>query len=106
MFRYLIPKINMKQYIKYRLPSFRSEIYLIEWLPNIKTEIHDHYGKDCNFIVLIGPLFEKRYFKKNNESEVKVYHRYERGFINDSIGKHRMINFTNSKKWSIHRYSS
>ena len=97
-------KIIYKQYNKYRLPSFKSEIYLIEWLPNVKTECHGHNQKNCEFIILKGPLFEKRYFK-NNDSGIFVYNRFDRGFINDSIGKHQMINFSRYKKWSIHRYS-
>ena len=104
MFRFLKPNFICKQYNKYRLPSFNSDIFLIEWNPHARGEIHGHDDKDCNYIILKGPLFEKRYFE-NNESEMLVYNNYDRGFINDSIGKHQMINFSRYKKWSIHRYS-
>ena len=109
MFRFPNSKIICKQYNKYRLPSFKSDIYLIEWLPNVKTECHGHNQKNCEFLILKGPLFEKRYLKKNglsnSKSEMLVYNRFDRGFINDSIGNHQMINFSRYKKWSIHRYS-
>lgn len=124
MFRFPKPNFICKQYNKYRLPSFKSDIYLIEWLPNVKTECHGHNQKNCDFFILKGPLFEKRYLKKNsseknnsekhnseknnsekNNSEIFVYNRFDRGFINDSIGNHQMINFSRYKKWSIHRYS-
>ena len=114
MFRFPNSKIICKQYNKYRLPSFKSDIYLIEWLPNVKTECHGHNQKNCDFFILKGPLFEKRYLKKNSSekhnsekrnSEIFVYNRFDRGFINDSIGNHQMINFSRYKKWSIHRYS-
>ena len=109
MFRFPNSKIICKQYNKYRLPSFKSDIFLIEWLPNVKTECHGHNQKNCDFLILKGPLFEKRYLKKNSSgkhnSEIFVYNRFERGFINDSIGNHQMINFSRYKKWSIHRYS-
>ena len=109
MFRLPNSKIICKQYNKYRLPSFKSDIFLIEWLPNVKTDCHGHDQKNCNYIVLKGPLFEKRYFKNNelgnSKSKMLVYNNFDRGFINDSIGKHQMINFSNYKKWSIHRYS-
>ena len=70
---------------------------------------HGHDNTDCNYIILKGPLFEKRYLKNNelgnSKPEMHVYNNYDTGFINDSIGKHQMINFSRYKKWSIHRYS-
>ena len=108
MLRGIKPYIIRNQHIKYRLPSFKSDIFLIEWLPYARTEIHCHSDKHCNYIVLNGPLFEKRYLKKNkldSKPEILVYNQFDRGFINDSIGKHQMINFSRYKKWSIHRYT-
>ena len=103
--------INFKQeiknsYVKYRLPSFKNEYYLIKWLPNMETDFHGHEGKECNYILLKGSqLFEERC--KNKLSVItchkikpfKVYH------INDKIGIHKMINSENINKWSIHKYS-
>ena len=58
----LFKAINIKnQYIKYRLPSFQSEMYLIKWFPNARTEKHNHDGKNCDYIPLKGNLFEKRF---------------------------------------------
>ena len=62
----LFKSVNMyNQYIKYKIPSLYSEIYLIKWFPNSKTKIHNHRGKNCNFITLNGSLSEKRYLKNN-----------------------------------------
>lgn len=108
IFKYF--NIKLKQeikntYVKYRLPSFKNEYYLIKWLPNVETDFHGHSGKECKYILLKGSyLFEERY---NNLLEIsyqkikpfKIYH------INDKIGIHKMINSENKYKWSIHRYS-
>ena len=43
-------------YTKY---SFRrSNFYLIRWEPKCSTDIHDHNGKKCDFILLNGILQE------------------------------------------------
>ena len=87
-------------YVKYRLPSFKNEYYLIKWLPNVETDFHGHMGKECKYILLKGSyLFEERY--KNNLPEItyqkikpfKIYH------INDKIGIHKMINSENKYKF-------
>jgi len=102
--------INFKQeikntYVKYRLPSFKNEYYLIKWLPNVETDFHGHEGNECKYILLKGSyLFEERCENKLSEityqkvKPFKVYH------INDKIGIHKMINSENKIKWSIHRY--
>lgn len=103
IFKHSCPKNN---YIRYRLPSFKSEIYIIKWLPYSETDFHGHKGKECKYMLLKGSqLFEERC--KNKLSVItchkikpfKVYH------INDKIGIHKMINSENINKWSIHKYS-
>ena len=99
------PKIINNCYIKFKLPSLKSEIYLIKWLPNVKTDFHGHNGKNCDFMLVKGSyLFEERY--KNNLT-IKSYQRikpFKKYHINDKIGIHRIINSENINKWSLHRY--
>ena len=40
------------QYIKYRFPSFGSDIYLIKWLPYSNTKFHSHNGKQCDYMLI------------------------------------------------------
>ena len=92
-------------YIKYKIPSLNSEIYLIKWLPNIKSDFHGHNGKDCNFILLWGSyLFEERCKNKLSVISCQKIKPFKKYHINDKIGIHRLINTENKIKWSIHRY--
>jgi len=101
----LFKSINMyNQYIKFIIPSLKSDIYLIKWLPHSKTKIHNHKGRNCNFLLLKGSLTETRYLK-NNTTETNVIHPLQINFINDEIGKHELINNDNTIQWSLHRYS-
>ena len=99
--------INIKnQYLKYRIPSFNSEIYLIRWFPNAITEKHNHNGKSCDYIPLKGNLYERRFIRlpygtMEKEYELKPFRKYS---INDTIGEHIMANYDNHVKWSLHRY--
>ena len=99
------PKTINNCYIKFQLPSIKSEIYLIKWLPNVQTDFHGHNRKNCDFILLKGSyLFEERL---NNNSFVKSYQKikpFKKYHINDKIGIHRIINSENINKWSLHRY--
>jgi len=97
--------INVKnQYIKYRLPSLKSDIYLIKWLPRQSTDYHDHNGQICDFILLSNKNLKE--FRKNKQSEVtlqdiKPFTKYT---INDLVGSHKIMNTHNTIKWSLHRY--
>ena len=92
-------------YVKYRIPSFKSEYYLIKWYPNVETDLHGHEGKECKYMLLKGSyLFEERL---NNNSFVKSYTKikpFKIYHINDKIGLHKMINSENEIKWSLHKY--
>ena len=92
------------QYIKFIIPSLKSEIYLIKWFPNSITDIHGHNGKNCNFLLIKGSLSETRYLK-NNKIEINEIKPFQRNFINDDIGEHEIKNKDNIVKWSLHRYS-
>ena len=91
-------------YFKYTLPI--KNYYLIQWLPKARTNIHDHDGKQCNFMVLNGPLYECRYKDKSIDSlqSSQAIKQFQMNSINDSEGYHQIFNFDNKIKYSIHRY--
>ena len=91
-------------YYKYRLPSSKGKLYLIQWNPNQYTHIHKHDGKDCHFYILKGPLHEQVYNKDFKIIHKTTYHQKDMGFINDHIGYHKMSNQFNDYKWSLHYY--
>ena len=91
-------------YTKYTLGL--SNYALIRWEPNCSTEIHDHDGKDCDFIVLNGSLHEARYTEKYQGSlySSKFIEPLTLTRINDSEGYHQMFNFDDRVKYSLHWY--
>ena len=102
----LLKKYNLNnQYIKFKLPILK-ESYLIRWNPKSRTIIHSHNGKQCDFMILSGKLFECIYNNNDivslkNTRDLKPYKKYS---INDSIGYHQVFNFSDKRQWSIHRY--
>tara|TARA_B110000046_G_C12849950_1_gene337298 strand:- start:49 stop:363 length:315 start_codon:yes stop_codon:yes gene_type:complete len=93
-----------KPYYKYRLPSVKGKLYLIQWNPNQYTDIHKHDGNDCHFYILKGPLNETVYNKDFQIIHKTTYQKKDMGFINDNIGYHKMRNTSNEYKWSLHLY--
>ena len=102
----IFKSVNMyNQYIKYRLPSLKSELYLIKWLPESATIFHGHQGKQCDFMLLGGShLIEKRRINGNPVETGQIIYPFKKYSINDTIGIHRIINNENKMKWSLHRY--
>ena len=91
-------------YFKYTLPI--KNYYLVKWLPKSKSTIHNHDGKQCNFMLLNGSLTECRYLGPNIGSliEVNKIKSFKISFINDDIGHHQIFNFDDKIRWSIHKY--
>jgi len=94
----------MGSYTKY---TFRiSNLALIKWEPNSSTEIHDHGGKNCDFIILNGSLNETRYKDKYlgalySSKCIKPLYKIT---MSKEDGYHQMFNFDNRVKYSIHKY--
>jgi hypothetical protein len=88
-------------YLKYTLPI--QNCYLIKWFPSSKTNIHGHDGKQCDFFILNGSLFEKRY-GINGIVTYDILQPFTKYSINDQIGAHSMYNTDDKVKWSIHKY--
>ena len=102
----LLKRYNINnQYIKFKLPLLKDS-YLIQWNPKSKTEIHGHYGKQCDFMVISGSLFECIYSETEIRSlkTTRTLIPYKKYSITDSVGYHQVFNFDDKKKWSIHRY--
>ena len=55
-------------YLRYTLPI--KNFYLIKWLPQARTNIHGHDGKQCKFVILNDTLLEKRY---NNNFNIETH---------------------------------
>ena len=99
----LIRQVNINnQYIKYQIPLV--PLYLIKWFPDAKTKIHSHEDKECYFMTLWGGIREFRYFDCGKSVIVKDIEPFSKNHINDSIGKHKMINCLKETNWSIHYY--
>ena len=91
-------------YTKYTLQL--SNLALIRWEPKCSTDIHDHEGKKCKFIVLNGSLQENRYTDKNLGSlySSKCVEPLTFTKIKSEDGYHQMFNNDDWEKYSIHRY--
>ena len=102
----ILKTINVdNQYIKYRLPLFKSEIYLIKWLPHSNTKFHGHNGKQCDYMLIKGNyLNEIRLEDKHLDKTFHKIRPFQLYSINDEIGTHRMSNTHNKIKWSLHHY--
>ena len=95
-----------KHYRKINVPLTR--ISLIRWNPNAITDIHHHPNVDCNLMVLKGTIQEE-VFKDTKENgsymqDIKALKQNQSSHINDSIGKHRIKNLSDTYSWSIHYY--
>jgi hypothetical protein len=104
--KYLNPiqRVKIGPYTKYNFSL--SNIALIRWEPSCSTEIHNHEGKDCDFIILNGSLHEARYKDKclGELYSSKCIEPLTNTTIKDSDGYHQVFNFDNRVKYSLHWY--
>jgi len=108
MFQRWLQRINRQnvnnQYIKFKLPILKDS-YLIQWNPESHTIIHDHNGKDCDFMMLNRNVLECRYQELDRET---IYLTRElQPFLKYNVKKgvfHQMKNADKDIKWSLHRY--
>ena len=97
---------NYSAYRKYSLTFLKKELSLIRWNPESITKLHDHQGKKCSFFILDGPIKEYFYQKNNTNCETLVKHHesFSKGYIDDSMGLHQILNEDNCHKYSLHYY--
>ena len=93
-------------YKKFSIPF--TNIRFIRWNPNAVTAIHHHHDVDCNFMVLKG-IIQEEIFRELKEDgyymrDMKILKQNQSSHINDSIGKHRIKNLSDTYSWSIHYY--
>lgn len=108
-------KVNIPRYIEpfdrkiSRTKLFENDYYeiiLIGWEPNAKSTIHNHSNNGCVFFLIQGDLVEEVYDTKNIELiSISNILKNEIGYIDDTIGYHRMKNANNTYSFSIHIYS-
>jgi hypothetical protein len=77
---------------------------LIRWSPKAKTEMHDHGGKKCDYMVINGNLHECRYLCKKGRYKWQTINPFTISSITDEEGFHQIFNFEDKVKWSVHRY--
>ena len=90
-----------KGYSKYSLFLYTKEYAFIKWIPYGKTNIHSHNGKLCTMNIIKGPLKEYRY---NNKNEINILNSLNKYYIDDTLGKHQVVNPCPTTKWSFHVY--
>jgi hypothetical protein len=79
------------------------EFYIITWLPNQVSPIHDHANYGCIMYLMEGTLEEKIYNKKLEVIKTKIINAPHSGYIDNNIGFHsiKCIN----KAVTLHIYS-
>ena len=100
----MIKILKVGPYTKYTFQL--SKLSLIRWEPKCNTDIHNHEGKNCDFIVLNGSLHENRYKDKYLGSlySSKCVEPLTRTTISKDDGYHEMFNYDDWVKYSIHKY--
>lgn len=81
------------------------EIVFITWGINAESCIHSHPENGCILTILDGDLIEERY---NNNGELFEYNFLKMGnigYMENKIGKHRIINKNDFNVYSLHIYS-
>ena len=95
-------KQDYKKNLVYRDNNF--EIFVVCWLPNQETKIHNHSEEGCLLKILEGnineELYDKNFVVKENNNLVMSDVRY----IDDSIGIHKIKN-NEENTISLHIYS-
>ena len=90
-------------YTKYWVPFPFIDIYFIIWEPNALSKIHDHSKNGCHMFILKGFIREEVYTKKLSLIDMKYLDTFDRSYIDDNIGYHRIQNF-DKYSYSLHIY--
>ena len=82
-------------YTKYKIPFPFFNAFLISWKPNTISKIHDHGDKGCWMFMLKGRVREEIYSKTLKLKNVNYHNTFDRSYIDDNIGYHRIKNGCN-----------
>ena len=97
---------NEKNYRKFLLyQNKKFDIYLIDWKEKSESYIHNHPNNGCIFKILNGKIEEEIYSKKLDFVKTNSYFINDCGYIDDSLGYHKMKNLNNTNTFSLHIYS-
>ena len=100
---------DSEKYNRIKVPIEENEffdIYIINWLPNQISKIHDHANFGCIQKVLEGNLHERRYDTEDMKHIMtKIIKKKTKRYIDNQIAYHRVGNLTNKKVSSLHIYS-
>ena len=81
------------------------DIYIITWNKYQKSPIHDHSKNGCIYKVLQGSIIEEHYDNNLKLQNNKLICKNITGYIDNTIGYHKMINNTNEVVVTLHLYS-
>ena len=81
------------------------ELFVISWMPQSQSYIHDHSNNGCLFKILNGNLTEYLYNKDIELIKKKEYSKNKIGYINNNNNYHKMFNETFNMSYSLHLYS-
>ena len=81
------------------------ELYLISWLPNNSSLVHNHQDNGCVFKVLQGRLHEDIFLEdKKTCIDSKTISNNQTSYIDNQIGYHQIKNLNNYFCYSLHLY--
>lgn len=89
--------------VLYRNNDF--EIVFITWGVNSESPIHYHPEQGCILTILDGNLFEEQYNKDGVLFKYNYLKYGDIGYMDNSIGSHRIINPNDYNVYSLHIYS-
>jgi len=82
------------------------EVFVVSWMPNRSSTIHDHAENGCVFKVLKGTLKEDRYYPETIEYKgSEIYNSDEVAYICNKSCYHKVNNVENEVAASLHIYS-
>ena len=90
-------------YTKYKIPFPFIDIFFISWKPNAISKIHNHSKSGCWMYILKGDIKEEIFTKNLSHIGTNYYSTFDRSYINDNIGYHRIKNGKNYS-YSLHIY--
>jgi len=107
---------NYKKNIYYYKYSFENNNFcpkynldIIKFPPYSYTNFHYHNNKGCLFTLLEGNLMEIVEIEADKSCEQKAYkqlQKYYPSYINDFIGRHKIVNNTDKPAYSLQLYSN
>ena len=104
----IVPDDLNKNYIKNLVYENNDyELFIVSWMINKESTIHDHSNNGCIFKILNGKIIEERYDKNTLDNiETNIYNVGDISYINNNMNLlHKIINNNNNIGVSLHIYS-